>query len=707
MGKNSAFVKAHTQDLRRRRAQRSQRSKVERGKRLAQGDRRIQRVAKQWALPTEENTSLLLTQFTQACRLPNTSAGLCALIRHYAGTDEKAPLRALEPLTQMAEMLLQAQDVPMDDLGEEEDKPAGALSTETVLQDILQTECGGRVVTMLLSALQSTEIGKSVAKAILEQFEATEALVTHHVACRVLTALVQWGPMEVKCGVLEMLRERGGIESAFDLLVDRHTATTIVQLLEHLPMETSVWLVEELGLSEEGFVDTKASMNATSCKGKENEEFAEVDKDESQERFRNLIEHPVSWRILAQLAINMPIEKRLRFLDMISFAELCQTKRGTRFLGTLISADSSTEKNITSTASAAIMQVLGKIVEESASLIQDMSISPYGNFLVQKLIQVVLLVRGDNDKNALELFSRIVHVLTHNGDPATTHSLASHPIGVHVICTLIDTALLLIGSNSGSGNKNYRVVEEIVSFLTLPKHVANAICDQYDSLLVRRLMPLLKQKQSNLGKMLASTIEQTMSSLLYDPIGNLVVQEYFQVIGPDAASKFTSKLMEEEILAMCRSPFASHVLFTLLDVINPAARVSLCSTLKPHVLAIATHVNGRFIVERLVASSREVRDELVRQFYALAREKGTQHVLCSLVSHLDPRGKTHVIEKIIVPRLFELATHSCGSIVLQKLMQSDAGIAAAVKKRIAQEKTLRNDLAQNFYGKFVVQIAEN
>ncbi|CCW60423.1 unnamed protein product [Phytomonas sp. EM1] len=726
MGKNSAFVKARIQNLQRQRAQRTQRSKVERSKRLAQDDRRIQHVVKQWVLPTKDETAMLMNQFAQACRLPNASASLCALIQHYAGravdaqpvSPEAAGATAGSPaavrsgdidsLKQMAELLLNIQDTPMADLGDREDQEADTLSTETVLQDILKNECGSRVVTMLLSALQCVEAGKSVAKAILQQFEANEALVTHHVACKVLTALVLWGPMDVKCGVLGILREKSAAGSGIELLMDRHTAPTIVRLLEHLPMETSAWLSEELDLGGEGSIDTNTATGAADRKRTRNEESPKSGKDESGDRFRGLIEHPVSWRILAQLVLHMPIENRLRLLSMMSFDELSRTRRGTRFLTTLLSTDSNKESKIKSSTSAAIAQMLGTMVEKFATLLQEMSRSPHGNFVVQKLIQLIPFVCGDNNKNALELLSRFVCVLNHNGDPEAMHSLASHSISVHVVCSLIDTALSLISSsNGGSGNNKYRVVEEIASFMTSPRYVADTICDQYGSLLVRHLMPLVKQKQSNLGKLINSTIWQTMSSLLYDPIGNLVVQEFFRSIGVDEASKFTSKLMEEEILAMCQSPYASHVLFTLLDVINPATRVKLCSILKSHVMSLATHVNGRFIVEHLVAGSREVRDELVRHFYTLAGEKGTQHVLCTLVSHLDPRGKEHVIQKIIVPRLSELAMHPYGGIALQKLMQSDPDILAAVRKRIAQESTLRNDLAQNFYGKFVVHIAEN
>ncbi|KAK7200675.1 pumillio protein 10 [Novymonas esmeraldas] len=719
MGKKAAFTRSRFKEVRQKRDERMQRSQAERDKRhgIDKSERLIDKVVVQRSLPSEAQQALLLAQFSQACRLAAPSTDMCVLMRHHAKQAEapavaEAPTSASavkqrkrrrdeaceeEPaagvpfLDTVADALLHTQSAPAvveDAAATRSATASGAVDDDeedpmTLLQDILQDDSGRRVVATLLASLSAVRSTKcdAVAHAVLEQFEENEHLPQHHVACRVMSALAQFGSTAVRDRVLNLLRHRGTTTEAVEhLLSDRHTAVTVEQLLKSHGEATAAWLCEVLSLSPTPAVEA-ASATKKKRAAKQREAASGDGDGVTSEKLMELVCGPVSGQVLLQL---VHTDARRELLRRLSIADLLQTKRGTAFLTQLLTLSASASA---SEAAALFSDVL----ERLGSDLGEMAIDKRANFVVQGLVQL-LPAMGQESAQHLERLERGL------GGAAGISALVAHGNGVHVVLALIDAALKLPAESA---------VEKLAEQLVTRRNIQELVHHQQGSLVVRRLMPLLSRKTSKVGRLLQGMVEQDLQRLVYTEAGNLVVQAYLTAVGKTGASLLAQKLAGgEDLVAMCRSPYASHVVFALFELVDPAAHTLLCNALKPHVLQLSTHVNGRFIVEKMVAASRDVRDDVSRQFLSLAQERGTQHLLCALLASMDARGKQACVEKAIMPNLASLATHQCGSIALQKLMQAEPTVLAAVQQRLSSNSLVRSDLAQNFFGKFVVQIAQ-
>ncbi|AYU76816.1 pumillio protein 10, putative [Leishmania donovani] len=738
MGKKAEFARSRFKEARQKREERMQRSRAERDRRhgIDKLARKIDKVVVQRPLPNEAQQALLLAQFAQACRLVAPSTDMCILMRHYAKVaeaaeqksesttmvtasasssksttrkrkrdeaeeEEEAPAAGAAFLDTVADALLQTQNAPAvieeaavsakdgeNALGDDDDD-----DTVTVLQDILQDDSGRRVVATLLASLNAVRSSKceAVAKAVLEQFEENEHLPQHHVACRVMSALAQFGSDATRQGVLNLLRQRSTtIEGVERLLSDRHTAGTIEQLLKSYGPETAAWLCEVLSLSTPVTSSSAAEAGgrkkkAAKQRGAAAEETASGERI-TTEKLMELVNGPVSGQVLLQL---LHTDARRELLKRLPIVELLRSKRGTAFLTQLLTLTASVASSEGREAEA--VALFSDVLERLGSDLGEMAIDKRANFVVQALIQL-LPVMGPQSTKQLERLELGL------GGAAGISALVTHGNGVHVILSLIDAALTFSSESA---------VEGLAEQLVTRHNVTDLLYHKHGSLVVRRLMPLISRKASKVGRLLQGMVEQDFSNLVYTEAGNLVVTAYLTALGKSGASLLAQKLAGgEELLSMCRSPYASHVVFTLFELVDPTTHTLLCNALKAHVLPLSTHVNGRFIVEKMIAASRDVRESVSRQFLPLAQERGTQHVLCALLARMDARGKQVCVEKTIMPNLTALATHQCGSIVLQKLMQAEPTVLSAVQQRLSANSLVRSDLAQNFFGKFVVQIAQ-
>ncbi|CBZ32310.1 pumilio-repeat, RNA-binding protein, putative [Leishmania donovani] len=738
MGKKAEFARSRFKEARQKREERMQRSRAERDRRhgIDKLARKIDKVVVQRPLPNEAQQALLLAQFAQACRLVAPSTDMCILMRHYAKVaeaaeqksesttmvtasasssksttrkrkrdeaeeEEEAPAAGAAFLDTVADALLQTQNAPAvieeaavsakdgeNALGDDDDD-----DTVTVLQDILQDDSGRRVVATLLASLNAVRSSKceAVAKAVLEQFEENEHLPQHHVACRVMSALAQFGSDATRQGVLNLLRQRSTtIEGVERLLSDRHTAGTIEQLLKSYGPETAAWLCEVLSLSTPVTSSSAAEAGgrkkkAAKQRGAAAEETASGERI-TTEKLMELVNGPVSGQVLLQL---LHTDARRELLKRLPIVELLRSKRGTAFLTQLLTLTASVASSEGREAEA--VALFSDVLERLGSDLGEMAIDKRANFVVQALIQL-LPVMGPQSTKQLERLELGL------GGAAGISALVTHGNGVHVILSLIDAALTFSSESA---------VEGLAEQLVTRHNVTDLLYHKHGSLVVRRLMPLISRKASKVSRLLQGMVEQDFSNLVYTEAGNLVVTAYLTALGKSGASLLAQKLAGgEELLSMCRSPYASHVVFTLFELVDPTTHTLLCNALKAHVLPLSTHVNGRFIVEKMIAASRDVRESVSRQFLPLAQERGTQHVLCALLARMDARGKQVCVEKTIMPNLTALATHQCGSIVLQKLMQAEPTVLSAVQQRLSANSLVRSDLAQNFFGKFVVQIAQ-
>lgn len=736
MGKKAAFTRSRFKEVHQKREERAQRSRAERDRRhgIDKSERLIDKVVVQRPLPDAAQQALLLAQFAQACRLAAPSTDMCTLMRHYADAAEATSADATQSassaksssrkrprdeaagpgaafLDSVADALLQTQSAPavveaaaVDRKGTSDAATAAADDDDdddpmTVLQDLLQDDSGRRVVSTLLAALAAVHSPKCdvVAQTVLEQFEENEHLPQHHVACRVMSALVQHGSAATRQGVLNLLRQRGTTGEAVEqLLSDRHTAGTVEQLLRHYTAPTAAWLSEVLSLAAPPTAEAADGKKKKSTKQQRGSSdgaaaAAEAGESLSAEKLMELVNGPVSGQVLLQL---VQTDARRGVLQRLPVATLMQSKRGTAFLTqllTLSATAAATSSGETAGDAEAAVGLFDEVLGQLGGDLGEMAIDRRANFVVQGLVQL-LPAMGAQSAKQLERLERSL------GGAAGIAALTAHHNGVHVVLALIDAALKLPSESAAEG-----LAEQLIT----RHNVKDLLHHQQGSLVVRRLMPLISRKTSKVGRLLQGMVEQDLVNLAYTEAGNLVVQAYFAALGKAGTSALAQKLAGgEDLLAMCRSPYASHVVYALFDAVDPKTHAILCNALKPHVLRLATHLNGRFIAEKMIVASREVCEDVARQFLTLAQERGTQHLLCALLASMDARGKQACVDKTILPNLVALATHQYGSIVLQKVIQAEPTVLAAVQQRLSANSLMRSDLAQNFFGKFVVQIAQ-
>lgn len=674
MGRLGTAEKSRKAENKYKSSKRNQRSVAERSKRLddASTERKVKRVIVEKQLPTEEETRLLTSQISQSSRLPVTARALCALIRTYAGStsDEKEtrkrPREEANPaaLHQIANDLLALRSVaavagPDDDA--EESASDNEKDIKTVFVDIMESEYGQNTLYTLLTALNSTKSEKfeEIASALLDEFEDNEYLVKHHIACRLMSTLSFLGSNEIQKRVLSLFQQRATSEEEIvSLLQDRHTSTTIVSLLRRDNKETRKWLQDALLLSNPPKKEKK---------------------EEAIQRISMLIEDPVATRVIRLL-----IDEKTRtvFLQLLDVNILLSSKRGSTFLRDLFSFEDATVKE--SEVAPLISAILEKFGDELYILANDKR----ANFVLQKII---VLTRYGGVKGA-DAFQTIIRLLAPRMEALTVSK-----VGVHVVHSIAETSF----------HFSPQVIDNTASAIITHKNMNDLLFCQFGSLAVRALMPLVKKEACKSSALLKGAIERNLDDLIFHEWGNLVVQRYFKEVGVPTASAFAKKLIKDPkyFITLCKDTYASHVVFSLLDSVDAPAHTALSNTIKNNAQTLATHVNGRFLVEKVISASSELRSELLRQFIPLALEKGTQHILCSLVGALDQRGIENLLSQLKV-NLKRICTQQSGSIAVQKIMQSNAEIKAGVSKELKNEK-LRSELLQNYYGKFVVMIADN
>ncbi|RNF10609.1 putative pumilio-repeat, RNA-binding protein [Trypanosoma rangeli] len=677
MGKKASFERAHQRHVQHTREQRKR--KVAAARALRRGEDTSGRLIKRTTLKkpqlSDEKKAMLVEQFSQACRIPATSEDLCTLLRSVglerAQSEASHKRRRDEDTTDdfmlstIADTFLQLDHqaaVTTEDTDEEEPM--------TLLEVVLQDECGGRVVCALIAALDAANNGKKpmVLDAVTKPFEENETLYEHYVACKVMSSLVQHGGREIQERVLQVLRQHAKtVDQLQAQLRNRHSAVTIQHLIEHFPTETVAWLGDTLGITELVTENTKKRQKTTH------------NASDTQETLLSLILDPVASPVMrAFILCSVNSSALLRFMDL---APLLVNKRGCKFLQDILSPElpkwaSEVEANAT----------LDVVVNSCETKLLEMCTSADANFVVQAIIGLI----PRTGKSSME--GHFKHILKLLG-PHLSY-LATHYIGVHV-------AMALVVASLATHMKD--IVEDIAGALLTRDSVADMLCDPNGSLVVRKLMPLCGVKESKVGQLLLKAIGRDMDTLMYDAIGNLTLQEYIKFCGGEELARKLCK--SDELLSMCQHAYASHVVGCLFDNVKATMHTHLCHALYPHVVTLSKHLNGRFVVEKAIHANRDICDLLLRHFMELTREKGTQHVLCTLMLNLDERGKRRVVS-MIISGLADLAMQQCSSIILQKMMLTDALLLNAVKNELVQNPRLRNNLAQNFFGKFVVQISD-
>ncbi|CBH17648.1 pumilio-repeat, RNA-binding protein, putative [Trypanosoma brucei gambiense DAL972] len=682
MGKKGTLQRSQQRQVRHTRENRERKSivakAVRRGDFAATTERLVKRTTPQRAAVSEEKKALLIAQFAQACRLPAACDDLCSLLlcetsagEEQAGVSRKRPRDDGKLDEETLSHILDA-FISLDRQAATTDEDEGEEPL-TLLEDLVQDECGGRVVCALLNALGAPSCDEKrklmVLDVVMRLFEENEALHEHYVACKVMSSLVLNGDHEIQRRALHVLCQ--GAET-LDLiqvkLRNRHTAVTIRRLIERFPTETVSWLKDALGLVE-----------TSGGGGKKKQGKTNGHKDGKQDVLLYLANDPVASPVMRTFILHCP--SRAAVLRGIDVAALLGSKRGCKFLQEILSHD------LTELASNEAAEIFNVVLSACEANIVEMCSSGDANFVVQAAIS---LIPHTGQKEAVTNFKHLLQLL----GPQLS-SLVDHPISVHVVVCVVVTANSL---------PNKAIVEEVAAMLVKRSNVGDLLSDARGSLVVRKLLPLCKVKESKVGELLVSAIERDITALMYDSIGNVMVQEYIKVFGAEKIAR--SLIKADELLRMCQHVYASHVVVCLFDHVGASTHTALCNALRAHVVTLTRHNNGRFVVEKAIPASRDICDVLLRNFVSLACEKGSQHVLCTLMASLDQQGKGRVVE-LVLSGLAQMATQQSSSIVLQKLLQMDDLLLQKVREKLKQDPRLRNNLAQNFYGKFVVQISES
>lgn len=325
------------------------------------------------------------------------------------------------------------------------------------------------------------------------------------------------------------------------------------------------------------------------------------------------------------------------------------------------------------------------------------------------------------------------------------NELALSTIGCHSVNAFISA---IVGANivaaTTKGARALDVTPLLDQIFKQPTITQALLADKSGSLVFRHLLKIatapsvvaaVPELAASILKSVDVAADQSISNLMFDANGNLLVQDILLAHAKSATDphKYPTAFLQRHILSssgsndasgllnVARNPYASHVLFTLLDIVPAKAHMELCRIVKPHVEALTVHLNGRFVVEKLVAASSDIREVLVRSFAKLAREKGTQHVLLTLWDALDERAAKDLLNNTILPSLKDLGCNNCGSIVVQKMIQDSQqrhqqalrnGVAPGVKatmcisvqKYLNKVDDLKATLLKDFFGKFIVQV---
>lgn len=664
MGHAKTFIRSRQADFKRKKTERDQRR--DSVKQQRRGDpnsaRKVQWVGTAKALPSEANQKLIFAQFAQACRIPGASDDLRLVLRDASVNNKEA---LVQNVLQLA---------------------LECATSSDLFQSVLTDENGNRVVCSLLrAAVSQKKQHEELCAIILQRFQQSPMLMQHFVAAKTLGAISEHGSDKTKHTILLILRastEASGsqVDGLRKLLCDRHTCAIVLKLLDSERTATLEWISSVFGL---GF--TKAAEDpAQRASKKARKEAAPVGGSIGAAGLVHLINDPVAGAVMQALvdaATREPLARQLPLRDLLA------SKRGCKFLTGLLSmADGESP----STAKFLLDTLL--MAPETLIDVLELAFDPTANFVVQKVIE--LLPLAANDKAVAELHGRLLFLFG-----ARLHEMLLHPIATHVV-------VALVAATFKCGPALFTALSKL---LAKPDTILEMVRDKHGSLVVRKIISCAGTDKGASGAAAAAgllrAIEDHLGTLMYDPTGNLIVQEVLRACGPaNAANFFRKNLRGDELTAACQHPHAAHVVHCLFATLDARTHAELCAQLKPSLVELAKHINGRFIVEQTIPANREIRDTLLRHFFELTLVKGTQHVLVSLVKALDATSKKNLMESVLVPKFRDIATNATGSIVIQKILQSDEDVHTRLKEALASNANMGKMLTADFFGKFVVQI---
>jgi hypothetical protein len=659
MGHARTFIRSRQADFKRKKTERDQRRDSVKQQRRGDGNssRKVQWVAGTKPLPSPANRKILFAQFAQACRTPGASDDLRLVLRDASVNNNG------EVVQDVLRLALECAE------------------NKELFEAVLMDENGNRVLCSLLRAAAGYEEKHDrLCAVILQYFEQSPVLMQHFVAAKTLGAISEHGSNATKQAILKILRlcmDAAGsqVDGLRKLLTDRHTCGIVMKLLESERAATVEWIGSVFGL---GFKRADEAPRATK---KTRKEAAVTGSSLGAAGLVHLINDPVAGAVMQAIIDDSTREALARQLPL---RDLLASKRGCKFMTCLLSMEAGDSAKF----------LLDTLLMEPETLVDvlELSFDPTANFVVQKIIELMPLVAAE--KQRAEYHSRLLHLFG-----ARLHEMMLHPIATHVVVSLV-------ASTFKCGSLLFTSLSKLVA---KPDTILEMVRDKNGSLVIRQVIHCAGADKGPSGAAAAAgllrAIEDHLGTLMYDPTGNLIVQEVLRACGQvNAANFFRKNLRGEELLAACQHPHAAHVVHCLFETLDARTHAELCAQLKPHIIELAKHINGRFIVEQTIPSHREIRDTLLRHFFDLALVKGTQHVLVTLVKALDAASKKNLLEAVLVPKFRDLATNATGSIVIQKILQSDEEVYNRLNEALRANTQLAKSLTADFFGKFVAQI---
>lgn len=697
MGKKATFVKD------RQRTIRHERERRDRVKRKNRSDdpleaKRIAATKRSATMPKEEDIALLLRNPALAARLPKPARDLGLLLQAYrfaADSSNSAAAAAASSSSSSGADAVAAKRVRKEEgqataserLAKEAALKAFAAVTadDTVAIELVFDESGAMVLSALVRSLAHAGLSAELAR-LLEVFtkvsdDGSDSLLLrmaeHHFARSVVWAAVEVGDEATQAKIFSFIVNGGKAATApaggsakkaaaksgaspaaaavvtadpariKEMAVHRHGAIALQKFIQH-------------------FAASRGPISAALT--------ADV---EGFPTFAELLKNPISAPVVQSLTVNSDASGTVTEALFNAAREagggvraiVEDPKRGPRVLLSMLG-------ETPTAASAAIAQSVYD--ELGAADLVTMVKDSQKNFLFQRVLK--------HATPALQktLFDAVAKSFT---------DFAMHGVGVHV-CIAFATI------------DNDEVRKAIVN--TISPAILDLVRHRHGGLFLRKLI----EHAGSVGQNLMQVLEKDIPALIFDASGNLVVQQLIQqTLAPRPAAeraKFYERFVKPDLLQMCQHQFAAHVVVKLLEVLDAQVVAEIGATLRPHIVTLLQHVNGRFVVDRLIGPFKDIRDLIAARFADLSQLKGTQHALVRVYEVSDKKARAALVRSLL-PRAMQMACNQQSTLVIQKLIQlsrsgeiKDDGFFADEMKKCLNINALRQD----FFGKFVAQLLQ-
>jgi hypothetical protein len=538
-----------------------------------------------------------------------------------------------------------------------------AVQAHTMLAD--EPAVDGHVTPMpVLTAPTGSNEGEEYATQPLAYLNITSLvkLATHSVGRVLVWAMIECGSLKQK-----KLLNRELASETLNLVTDRHGIHTVLALLNHYPNSSKTIIPALVPIVASTLLADPVGAKAAAAIISPHTAVDIVGSMDLKSEIQTLIE-----------AVSSP------------YPLTGESKRTIRFLSDLLTKGfTKGAEDVNSSARAA---ALVNVAQSLQPALVAMAVNQNANFLVQATFRA--LGSWSNDKAVAPVLESCVSTLVKSKSPQFSE-LASHPVAAHVIGCVASCAAGVVSA-------------------ALRPHLLRLASDKNGSIAIRRIVEQADSPAA-VSEALLQAMGQHASTFVEDEHGNLVVQALLKAAKPATRTKFFDSHLKQRLAELCRHRFGAHVVHALVTAdgapLDAAAMNQLFGAIKKHMVELAQHVSGRFVVEGLL-SFREAQQVLVDALPQLVFAQGTQGVLTKLYDVASSAHRT-VIANYVSGQLANIATTQQGSLIVQKLLARDIedtskgravfdAVAHALRSNTAVAATLRND----FFGRFVVQIAE-